>query len=166
MTKRLRTQKESSTLRRIWRYGPLLLWIGFILYASSGGFSSDSTSRFVRPLLLWLFPGISEAKLAGAHFLTRKASHLAEYAILAFLARRAFVLSSRAFIQRWWFELALLLVMLCSMMDEFHQSYDPSRTASILDCVIDVIGGLIVLLVFKLSDRRAGKKPHQAKSDL
>lgn len=154
MKKRSGVPKYSSPLARLGRYGPLLLWIAFILYASSGDFSSDNSSRFVRPFLLWLFPEISEGTLAGIHFLVRKASHLAEYAILAFLARRAFALSSRAFIQRWWFELAFVLVVLCSLMDEFNQSYDPSRTASILDCVIDVIGGLTVLLIFKVYDRR------------
>ena len=154
--------RNSSPLRRLGRYGPLVLWIAFIFYASSGEFSSVNSSRFVRPLLLWLFPEISEGFLGGVHFLIRKASHLAEYGILAFLARRAFVLSSRVFIQHWWLELALLLVVLCSLLDEFHQSYAPSRSASLLDCVIDVIGGLTVLLIFRARDRRVGRRRRAA----
>lgn len=157
MTIRAQAGEHSSTLRRIGRYLPLLLWIAFILYASSGEFSSDNSSRFVRPLLLWLFPGISEAQLAGVHFLTRKASHLGEYAILAFLARRVFAQSSLLFFRRWWFELALSLVALCSFLDEFKQSYDPSRSASILDCAIDIIGGLTVLYLFRMYDRRGSR---------
>jgi VanZ family protein len=168
MTKRLRQSDataNSSTLRRLVRYGPLLLWIGFISFASTGEFSSDSTSRFVRPFLLWLFPGISEGQLAGVHFVTRKVSHLAEYAILAFLARRAFITSSHAFIQRRWFQVSLALVVVCSLLDEFKQSYEPARSASMLDCVIDVIGGLTVLYLFKNYDRRAQRRREFVKRD-
>lgn len=154
----LEASENESFQRRLSRYGPLLLWIAFILYASSGEFSSDNSSRVVRPLLLWLFPGMSEGTLAGIHFLTRKTSHLAEYAILAFLARRAFALSSHEFIQRRWFQWSLMLVMLCSLLDEFLQSYTPARSASLLDCAIDVIGGLTVLIIFRGIDRRANRK--------
>lgn len=154
MKKRSQARNHSSPLRRLGRYGPLILWIAFIFFASTGEFSSENSSRFVRPFLLWLFPKISEGQLAGVHFLTRKASHLAEYAILAFLAHRAFAQSPRVFIRRRWFELSLILVVLCSFVDEFHQSFDPSRSASILDCVIDVIGGLAVLFLFRIHDRR------------
>jgi len=149
---------RQSALRRLGRYGPLVLWLAFISFASSGEFSSENSSRFVRPLLLWLFPEISEAQLAGIHFLTRKASHLGEYAILAFLSRRTFAQSSRIFLRRRWFELSLSLVALCAFLDEFKQSYDPSRSASILDCVIDIIGGLTVLYLFRIYDnRRSGE---------
>ncbi len=148
-------QQGSSALRRLGRYGPLLLWVGFIWFASTGEFSSDNSSRFVRPLLLWLFPGISEGQLAGVHFLTRKASHLAEYAVLAFLAVRAFASSSQAVIQRRWFQLALSLVVISSLLDEFHQSFTPARSGSLLDSVIDVVGGMIVLLICRAYYRRS-----------
>ena len=146
---------RQSTLRRLGRYVPLVLWIVFISFASSGEFSSENSSRFVRPLLLWLFPNISEAQLAGIHFLTRKLSHLAEYAVLAFLARRVFAQSSLAFFRERWFALSLILVAVCAFLDEFKQSFDPSRSASILDCLIDVIGGLTVLYLFRIYDKRA-----------
>ena len=155
MNKRSQAQAPPSLLRRLGRYGPLMLWIAFISFASSGEFSSENSSRFVRPFLLWLYPGMSEGQLGGIHFLTRKASHLAEYAILAFLARRVFVQSSQLFFRRRWFELSLILVALCSFFDEFKQSYDPSRSASILDCLIDIIGGLTLLLIFRTHERRA-----------
>lgn len=151
-------ERETSALHRTLRYGPLVLWIGFISFASTSEFSAVNSSRFVRPLLLWLFPDISEAQLAGIHFLVRKVSHLVEYAMLAFLARRAFFTSSRAGIQRRWFQLGLLLVVLCSLLDEFQQSFAPSRSASIVDSVVDVIGGLTVLLLFRAYDKRARER--------
>jgi len=134
--------------RRFWRYGPLVLWILFISFASTNQFSAGNTSAILRPLLLWFFPNLSESQLATVHFLTRKAGHFTEYAVLAFLARRAFVTSSRAILKQYWFQSALLLVMIYGLLDEFHQSFVPSRTASIYDSAIDVAGGFTVLLVF------------------
>jgi VanZ family protein len=125
----------------------------FISLASTGEFSAANTSALVRPLLLWIFPNLSEAHLAAAHFLTRKAAHFAEYAVLAVLARRAFITSTHASIRRLWFHLGLLLVVIYAFLDEFHQSFVPSRTASIYDSFIDIGGGLMVLLLFKFYDR-------------
>lgn len=147
-----------SSRQRLWRYGPLLLWILFISFASTSEFSAANTSQLVRPILLWLFPNMSEARLATAHFLTRKAGHFTEYAVLAFLARRAFITSSSAFIQRYWFQLGLLLVVIYALLDEYHQSFVPSRTPSIYDSAIDVAGGFTVLLLFKLYRKRASER--------
>jgi len=144
---------SSSTPQRAWRYGPLVLWLIMISIFSTAEFSSINTSGFIGPVLLWLFPDLSESRLAAIHFLIRKAGHFTEYAILALLARRAFVASSKANIQRRWFELGLLLVTCYALLDEFHQSFVPSRTASIYDSAIDVAGGLTVLLIFKLYDK-------------
>jgi VanZ family protein len=148
---------QSSIPERLWRYGPLVLWILFISFASSGEFSAANTSQILRPILLWFFPNISEAQLATIHFLTRKAAHFTEYAVLAFLARRAFIASSRAFVQRYWFQLGLLLVIIYALLDEYHQSFVPTRTSSIYDSAIDVVGGITVLLLFKVFGKRASE---------
>jgi VanZ family protein len=150
----------SSARQRLWRYGPLLLWILFISFASTSEFSAANTSQLFRPLLLWFFPNLSEARLAAVHFLTRKAAHFSEYAVLAFLARRAFITSSRLFIQRHWFQLGLLLVVSYALLDEFHQRFEPTRTASIYDSAIDVAGGLTVLLIFRLCSKRLTEAKH------
>ena len=141
--------KIRSSRRRLWRYGPLVLWLFFISFASTSEFSAANTSQIIRPILLWLFPNLSEARLTAIHFVTRKAGHFSEYAVLGFLARRAFITSSRGFLQRYWFPLGLLLVATYALLDEFHQSFVPSRTPSIYDSAIDVAGGLTVLLIFK-----------------
>ena len=146
-------KQTQSARRRLWRYGPLVLWILFISFASTSEFSAGNTSAILRPLLLWFFPNLSESQLAAVHFLTRKAGHFTEYAVLAFLARRAFITSSHAFVERYWFRLGLLLVVVYALLDEFHQSFVPSRTSSIYDSAIDVLGGLTVLLVYKLLAR-------------
>lgn len=88
----------------------------------------------------------------------RKAGHFTEYAVLAFLARRAFITSSRAFLQRHWFKLSLIIVVIYGLLDEFHQSFVPSRTPSIYDSAIDVAGGLTVLLLFKIFEKNSRKR--------
>ena len=40
-------------------------------------------------------------------------------------------------------------MVIYGLLDEFHQSFVPSRTASIYDSAIDIAGGLTVLLIFK-----------------
>lgn len=139
------------------RYGPVLLWIGFIWVASTHGFSAGNTSRIVRPLLLWLFPNIAETQVAAVHVFTRKAAHFVEYAILAFLARRAFVTSSRKFLREHWFALSLLIVVFVASLDELHQSFVPSRTGSVYDSGIDLAGGLTALVVSWFYRRRRAK---------
>ena len=153
---------NASASQRLRRYGPLVLWIGFISFFSTAGFSADNTSMFIRPLLKWLFPGYSEPELDSLHVLVRKAGHFFEYAVLAFLARRAFVTSSHVLIRRRWFELALLLVVVNSLLDELHQSFVPSRTGSIYDSAIDVAGGLTVLVIFKLFVKQTVRDPRAA----
>jgi VanZ family protein len=145
--------QNPSVRGRLWRYGPLILWMLFISFASTAEFSAANTSTYLRPLVLWFFPTLSEAQVAGIHFVLRKLGHFAEYAVLAFLARRALITSSRAILRQHWFQLALLLVVIYGLLDEFHQSFVPSRTASVYDSAVDILGGLTVLLVFKLRDR-------------
>lgn len=150
--------RSNTAHRRVWRYGPLIIWILVISFASTSEFSATNTSQIIRPILLWIFPNISEAQLANVHFLLRKAGHFIEYAVLAILARRAFISSSQAILRRYWFVLALLLVATYGLLDEFHQSFVPSRTSSIYDSGVDLAGGLTVLLLFKLFGNRTDEK--------
>ncbi len=139
---------------RLWRYGPLLLWLGFIFYASTGAMAASNTSRIIGPLLHWLFPDITGPQLLRAHFITRKLAHFSEYALLALLAARAFSTSTRASLHRRWFISALLLVVVYALLDEYHQSFEPTRTASIWDSAIDISGGATALVVLALWRRR------------
>jgi VanZ family protein len=123
----------------------LLAWACFVLFASSSNFSASNTSRVIRPLLVWLFPEISEAALAQAHFLVRKAAHFAEYALLALLAARAFRTSSRAQLARRWWLASFALVVCVALADEYHQSFVPARTGTVYDSLLDMAGGATAL---------------------
>ncbi|HYO91340.1 MAG TPA: VanZ family protein [Pyrinomonadaceae bacterium] len=151
------SEARASWRRRLWRYGPLLLWMAFIWFASTGEFSAANTSRILRPLLVWLFPNISAGEIAHAHFLVRKAAHFIEYAFLAFLAARAFAASSRRVLREGWFFISLSLVVAYALIDEYHQSFVATRTASIYDSLLDMSGGLSALLLYTLWRKRNAK---------
>jgi VanZ family protein len=147
---------KTKTMKRFWRYGPLLFWMALISLASTNEFSALNTSQVFRPLILWIFPNLSEERIAAIHFFTRKLGHFSEYAVLGILAARAFAGSSNTFLKQHWFQVALLLIVCYALLDELHQSFVPSRTASIFDSAIDVAGGLAALLVFLHWRRRRG----------
>jgi len=137
-----RAGRLANVSNRFWRYGPLIIWAALIFVGSSDLLSASRTSG----LLVRLFPSVSESTLGAIQFLIRKGAHFTEYAILAFLAARAFRSSSREFLRVKWFWVSLLLVFVYSLSDEFHQSFVPTRTGSIYDSLIDSAGGLVGLL--------------------
>jgi VanZ family protein len=151
--------------RRLRRYGPLVAWACFVLFASSDGFSASNTSRIIRPLLVWLFPGISEGSLNYVHFLVRKAAHFSEYALLALLAARAFRTSHEERLRRLWWLAACALVACVALTDEYHQSFLPSRTGTIYDSLLDMTGGAVALACASLYLSRRRRKARGEQRD-
>lgn len=145
---------QSSTKTK-WRvtliaYAPLFLWMVLVLGLSFGEASMSETSRIIRPILKFLFPNAPEATITAYHAFIRKSAHFTEYAILAFFAVRAFSAASINFIKSNRFWLAIVLVLLVAATDEFHQSFEPSRTSSIYDVALDCIGGVTMVVLYWL----------------
>jgi len=139
---------------------PLLIWLCVIFVGSTDLMSAEQTSRFLVPFLRWLKPDISTGALAQVHFFVRKLGHISEYAILAILLWRALRSGTNLRIK-----MSLLFVavwLACGIFaagDEFHQSFVPSRTASLLDVMIDLSGAFIGLAIcFGFVRRRATQK--------
>lgn len=145
-------------VRLLSRYLPLVAWLAFISFASSDNFNAGNTSRIIGPLILWLFPNTSPETLDVVHFTMRKIAHFTEYAILGFLAARAFRTSPRPAIRQRWFLICATLVVIYALLDEYHQSFVPSRTASIFDSMIDIAGGLTALLIVR---KRTSDSTHE-----
>jgi VanZ family protein len=137
------------------RYLPLFFWLVFISFASSNGFSAGNTSQIIGPLVRWFVPDVSPATLDTIHFFTRKAAHFTEYAILGFLAARAFSRSRHDFLRNHWLLFSACLIVVYSLLDEYHQSFVPTRTASIYDSFIDMAGGITALAIFYFWRRSA-----------
>ena len=60
-----------------------------------------------------------------------------------------------------WFLVSLVLVVVYALVDEYHQSFVPSRTGTIYDSLIDMVGGFAALIAVRRYDwfRRASKSP-------
>jgi len=153
-----RPHQSSKEIRpagsRSWRYAPLVLWAVLIFVGSGDVLSGSHTSILLRAVR-WLFPNVRNQSLAVFHLLVRKAGHLTEYAIFATLAARAFRASWHDLLRRHWFWVSLLLAIAYALSDELHQSFVPSRTASIYDCLIDSVGALIALTIIWLRHRKS-----------
>ncbi len=87
------------------------------------------------------------------HMTVRKLAHFTEYAILGFLAARTFRTSPRPAIRERWFLISATIVVTYALIDEYHQTFVPSRTGSIYDSLIDMAGGLTALLVIRWRTR-------------
>ena len=132
--------------------------MGLIWLASTREFSALNTSKILRPLILWVFPSLSEPRVATIHFIIRKLAHFSEYAVMGLLAARAFSSSAKSFLQQHWVLVTLILIVAYALLDEFHQSFVLTRTASIYDSLIDVLGGLTALLIFRWWRRRSVRR--------
>jgi len=135
-------------MRRRWltHYAPLVVWIVVILGLGSSIGSMNETSRFIRPLLEFLFPTAAPETLTYVHGMIRKSAHFVEYGILAIFAARAFGTIFRQLLPQ--FGLALLLVAAIASIDEYQQSFNSARTSSPFDVLIDLSGGVAALLIF------------------
>jgi VanZ family protein len=151
----------SHSSSRLSRYGPLLIWAALIFVGSTDILSAAHTGGFLTRPLHWLFPQASDATLKTFHFLLRKAGHFSEYAVLALFAARAFRTSPSAALRSRWFRVSFLLIVLYSLSDEYHQSFVPSRTASIFDSMIDSFGGLTALVLLAIRKNKRDRQDLQ-----
>jgi VanZ family protein len=143
--------------KRFFRYVPFLLWIGFIFWMSSNSGSMTNTSRFIRPLLEFLFPHSPAETLDVIHGYIRKLAHLTEYAILAFFASRTFFTSSKPYLQRFWYLLAMSVVFIVAAFDEYNQSFNTNRTSSGYDVLLDCFGGFLMICAVSFWMRKSRK---------
>jgi VanZ family protein len=126
---------------------PVLAWMIFIFIGSTDLLSAEHTSRFIGPFLRWFAPDVSDATIASVQLVVRKCGHLTEYAILAALLYRACRRSRPRAVA-----LCFVIAAVYAVLDEFHQSFVATRTASPWDIVVDCVGALIGLalcLVFR-----------------
>jgi VanZ family protein len=126
---------------RIKYWGPVVIWMIFIFFMSTGAFSSENTSLIIGPVLKFLVPGIPSDTLDIIHVIIRKLAHLTEYFVLGLLLFRAFRSSSGT--GPWKPALfTVLVIVLYASSDEFHQIFVSSRTPSAIDLCIDIAGGV------------------------
>lgn len=137
-----------------------ILWLIVIAIESSALLSSSNTSRILYPLLHFLF-GMDWAHFEFWHFYIRKGGHVVGYAILSVLLFRAWRVTLPAMSNvKWtprWATIAILGTALVASLDEWHQSFIPSRTGAVSDVVLDTCAGIGAQLLIFLWWMRRGK---------
>jgi VanZ family protein len=129
-----------------------ILWLIVIAIESSSYLSSHNTSRILYPLLHFLF-GMNHARFEHWHFYIRKGGHVFGYGLLSFLFFRAWRETLPAANNaKWtlrWSAIAVLGTALVASLDEWHQSFIPSRTGTPRDVLLDTCAGIgVQILVF------------------
>jgi VanZ family protein len=131
-------------------YAPLIFWIALILFFSGSRGSVDETSGFFRPLIEYFFPSLTPEEIIFYYGYVRKFLHFAVYAVLGFLAVRAF---SPYFRDRPSVRTVLIALLICfavAITDEYIQSLDPSRTGTLYDVAIDMAGATVAVITMWL----------------
>jgi len=137
------SQMIPSWLRAWW---PALVWACIIFSLSTDSFSAEHTSFFIGPILHWIFPHASADTIETYHHYIRKTAHFSEYFIFYLLLFRG-VRSGRKGWRWTWGLAALAIAAGYSALDEIHQAFVISRTASPWDSLLDSVGAFVASFV-------------------
>jgi len=148
------TESRPNLLRAWW---PAAVWIVLIAFESTDFFSSQSTGTALYTIWTRLFGPIDPYTFVVFHHYLRKTGHVVGYGMLSLLLLRGWratlgrlhALLLRAMLLSW------LGTAIVAGLDEWHQSYIPSRTGSIWDVALDTVAGVAFLVVAHLWLRRS-----------
>ena len=129
---------DSSDFLRSWL--PVFLWASVIFFFSTDIFSSANTAGALGPILQQIFPQLTPDHIDRIHAVIRKLGHFTEYFIFGWLLWRA--LRSHDAMPSRRLALSIVITLLYAASDEWHQSFVPSRTSSMIDVLIDTIGSI------------------------
>lgn len=144
--------------RKLRAWLPTLLWLCVLAIFSTDIFSAEHTGSVLQKIIHVLFGPISHHRFEQIHFLIRKAAHFCSYGLLgafAFFSWRATLPAPGC--RRWmlrWALLGMLTAFAAGSLDEFHQSFVPSRTSNFHDVLLDTAGAVFFQLVIAIYLRR------------
>jgi VanZ family protein len=149
------------TIRTIKTWLPVAVWICCIFILSTDSFSAEHTSRILERILRSIFPQIGIREVDVIHYFVRKSAHLTEYCIMSILIFRSFRDTFKLQKHWRWVFYSLIVITFIAVTDEFHQEFVASRTSSVVDIGIDIVGGVlgqvICLIFYRLLWKREKK---------
>ena len=137
-----------------------ILWLGLIVAESTSFASAENTSRFLYPLLHFLF-GVGPDSFSVWHFFIRKTGHFVGYFTLSWLLFRAWRDTFPFPGMSWaiqWARISFFMTALVACLDEWHQTYLPNRTGSLHDVLLDSAAALVAQVVLYLILRRRSER--------
>jgi len=135
---------------------PSVIWLAVIVTESTNLGSSEHTGQILYPIFHYLF-GMSRDRFAVLHAVLRKTGHFVGYFTLSVLLFRSWRGTFPRLSTRWclqWATLAFAGTALVSALDEFHQTFLPSRTGTFHDVVLDSTAALVAQFVIFVMLRR------------
>lgn len=136
---------------------PAILWAGLIWTFSTKYFSAEQTGSLLSAIAHRFFPTASAELLEHLNHYIRKTAHFTEYFIFCLLLFRGVRGERKGW--RWTWALAAFAIAAgYSALDEFHQSFVPSRTASPYDSLLDSAGAFVSMCVCWLWIRLRGSR--------
>lgn len=135
--------------RKLLMWLPTVIWLCVIASFSTDLFSASHTGSILWRILRAIYPGISLHTFRTIHFFVRKSAHFCTYGLLsvfAFFSWRGTLPRPSRWSMRWC-ALALALTFLAASLDEFHQTFIPSRTGTFHDVVLDMAGAAFFQLL-------------------
>ncbi len=123
---------------------PVVLWTIFIAIGSVSG-SAANTGGLLEDVMMGLFGRIDPVIFDRLHAVLRKGGHFLGYGIFGYLWFRAFKATFPKGTRLLWFGLAIACTFLIASLDEWHQSFSPSRTGHFGDVVLDTCGALLLV---------------------
>ncbi len=147
----LKVRRRESGLYWVAVWLPTLFAMGIIAMESTAKFSAGNTSSWLRPVFEhWLGP-ITDSHWQIGHYVFRKTGHLAGYGLvgLTFLRSWLYTLSRRLGVSTAGWQIqscasSILSTAVVASMDEWHQTFLPSRTGAISDVGIDSLGAILM----------------------
>jgi VanZ family protein len=139
-----------------------MAWAAVIFALSTDTFSAEHTGAILSPILRWLRPNLSEEQFHAIHYFIRKCAHFSEYFIFCVLLYRGIRGRRTGWRWSWGFE-ALFFAAAYSALDEIHQAFVVSRTASVYDSLLDSSGAFVAMgvlwLWFRLRQPKVSSVP-------
>jgi len=141
------TIASRPSLLRAWL--PAAVWVCLIAFETTDFFSSGNTGSMLYSLWKHLFGNVDLHFFIVFHHYLRKTGHVVGYGMLSLLLLRGWratfgqipALLLRATLLAW------LGTLSVAALDEWHQSFIPSRTGTVWDVLLDSIAGVAFLVI-------------------
>lgn len=151
----------NSARKQVWKtWLAVILWLILIAIESTDWLSAVNTGRILYPIFHFL-TGVDPVRFVVWDYYLRKVGHFVGYFGLSYLLFRAWrVTLPMPASLRWssyWAGPAFFMTALVATLDEWHQTYIPSRTGLFSDVVLDSTAALIGQIVIFLWLGRRGR---------
>lgn len=139
-----------DTMKKIKYFIPsFIIMIIIFIFSQANGDQSGGMSLGIVEIIQKVFPFITDIDVI--HTLIRKIAHMCEYALLCFSFIFAFFKNGYNVKQVCFYSILFTFFYACS--DEFHQTFIPERSGNMIDVMIDSIGGMFAVIIYKWRNR-------------